>query len=142
MKHYMPFIFLTLIICWKPTPVDKGQHGNNKIFLSVYDTIKPKTDSLQNKIIVLQKANDSLKEIKNDLFQTQLKYLDLLAEKKTKVVEKIVFVPVYVPVDSSKIDGNAINISDYLKPMQKEEPKKKIRRSFFYRLFHSKKNKS
>lgn len=141
MKHYMPFIFLTLIICWKPTPVDKGQHDNNKIFLpAVYDTIiKPKTDSLKNKIIVLQKANDSLKEIKNDLFQTQLKYLDLLAEKKTKVVEKIVFVPVYVPVDSSKIADNAINVSDYLKPIEKAKPKKKIKRSFFYRLFHKKK---
>lgn len=133
MKQYIAFIFLTLIICWKPTPTSKGQDTMNKFLHKPAETAKK--DTITEQIKILQKKNDSLRGVKKDLFHEEIKYQEQLANKKQKVIIKEVIIPVYVRADTlNSLDTSAINFTG-----PDERPKKKL--GFLYKLFHHKKHK-
>lgn len=136
MKRYWPFLFLTLISTTKPTPVSKGQdHG-------ITDTIKPiAKKELPKEIKKIEMGNDSLNNVKKDLFKEAFKNQDLIAKKKPAKAVKIKTIPVPIPVTvyvqpqviEEPVDTSLAN--DYLRSY---DTVKEVKRGFIYRLFHKK----
>lgn len=142
MKRYLPFLLLTLITTSKPTPVSEGQDH------VIVDTLPPPTNKeLTNEIKKIETVNDSLNDIKKDLFKEALKNQALISKKKPAKIVKIKPVPVPVPVPITvyvkpeilEAEADTSLANDYLKVYSPQKPVKK--RKFFYRLFHHKKRK-
>lgn len=129
------YFILTVVTCWKPTPAATNQDTAGKAMLQEeikQDTLPKKiADSIAVSTIELKRKSDSLRVVKNELFQEELKLQEELASKKQKVIIKEVPIPVLVEVDTSKKKEDTIMFI----------PVKLKKRTWIYKLFHHKKRK-
>lgn len=123
MKRYLPFVFLTLIICWRSLPTV------NDTIVKPIEPVMIEYDTLPQKIVdstvILKRKNDSLRKVKNQLFKEEVKLQQQLAAKKTDTV--IIYV------------GDSVKKKDAL-PLNADHIKHK-KQFFLFRLFHHKKCK-
>lgn len=154
--HYIPFVALTCVSIWKPSPSSKGQDtthiglGANKIVNIIVDDSSQKRKQLINTTKVNNRKADSLNRVKIDLFK-QLANNQKVIRKKVKEKPVIVPIPVYIPLSKDSENTTHFNISKpglsatlpHSSRPDRQIQTKKQKKGFFYKLTHifSKKSK-
>lgn len=136
MKHYIPFIILTCVVIFEPTPADKGQDtAKQKIQAS---KVPAKPDTLLNKITILKGKSDSLRTIKKEAFKEEVSNLNEIYKKqkeKPKVIIQRVPIIIALPESNPKAQNDDTSLADDYLHTDSTKKKEIKKRTWLQRLF-------